>query len=99
MEPRKVIDGVIANARLRVSGEAVCSPPTLIQPETKDKKKDKLAQRLDSACFGEQWLTPRWQMTVYLQLAGADLAVEILITVADVVVLVPMLSMSFSLLM
>ena len=36
-------------------------------------------------------------MAVYLQLAGADLAVEILITVADVVVLVPMLSMSLSL--
>ena len=37
-------------------------------------------------------------MAVYLQLAGADLAVEILIIVADVVVLVPMLSISFSLL-
>ena len=54
MEPRKVIDGVIANARLRVSSEAVCSPPTLIQPETKDKKKDRLSKRSDIACFGEQ---------------------------------------------
>ena len=38
-------------------------------------------------------------MAVYLQLPGADLADEILITLADVVVLVPMLSMSLALLL